>query len=86
MERIEWSCFGDAAELGRVASLNFQFDQGQRMKKRRAYTGFPRARYLNNIRASSGMFGIDIDDVRRVVVLQAVKYDGGGFFLHMGVG
>lgn len=82
VQRMEQAGLGNAAQLSRVFPLGLQLKQSQRMEKRRTDTAISRARYLYNIRCTPDRFGVDVGNVRSVVVAQTMKHNGGGLFLH----
>lgn len=82
VQRMEQAGLGNATQLSRVFPLGLQLKQGQRMEKRRTDTAISRARYLYNIRCTPDRFGIDVGNVRSVVVAQTMKHNGRGLFLH----
>lgn len=82
VQRMEQAGLGNATQLSRVFPLGLQLKQGQRMEKRRTDTAISRARYFYNIRCTSDRFGIDVGNVRSVVVAQTMKHNGRGLFLH----
>ena len=82
VQRMEQAGLGNAAQLGRVFPFGLQFEQSQRMKQGGTNTTPSRARYFYNIRCTSDRFGIDVGNVRSVVVAQTMKHNGRGLFLH----
>lgn len=82
VQRMEQAGLGNAAQLGRVFPFGLQFEQSQRMKQGGTNTTPSRARYFYNIRCTSDRFGIDVGNVRSVVVAQTIKHNGRGLFLH----
>ena len=82
MERIEQLRLADAVKITRGTHIRFQLYQCQRLEEYASHPTLSRTGNFNEKRRPSALLGIDIHNVRSIIVLQRMKHDTSQFLIH----
>ena len=81
-ERIKRLRLADAVQVARGAHIGLQLHYRQGLEEYAPHAALPGAGYLHQERSSSALLGVDVHNVRSIVVLQRMEHNACQFLIH----